>query len=203
MPALSACSLSCPVCSTYPPPISRLTSYYLKVIISTFKPKLKPKATQQASAVKSADGKKKPRPTPTQLANEMRFDVRLARGSYMIDILSHTLVTFSSTAMTTTAQFSFVGYTSLSSLGAGVVPALQSLALCVIQADAAEEEALTQGQEQQASPGEVDSGRTHTSKVKAPRQGTGTLFGAFAVLQATGQMILGVCIQLYPQLSTG
>lgn len=130
----------------------------------------------------------------------MKFDIRLARGSYMIDILSHTLVALSSTAGTSAAQAAFVGFTVLSSFGAGVVPAVQSLALCVIQADATEEEAfnqVSQSQDQVGADNGATSTESNTQKTAKPiGQGTGTLFGAFAVLQATGQMILGVRTQL-------
>lgn len=57
-------------------------------------------------------------------------------------------------------------------MGAGVVPAIQSLALCIVQA-----RSLLAAEAGQPT---VDAG-------------TGTLFGALAVLQASGQMVLGVC----------
>lgn len=103
----------------------------------------------------------------------MKFDLRITRLSYAIDLLSHTLVSFSSTAPTSAAQAAFVGFTVLSSLGAGVVPSMQSLALCTMQTEAAEDERLGL-----KKPGE--------------QAAIGSLFGALAVLQATGQMILGV-----------
>ena len=65
----------------------------------------------------------------------------------------------------------------LSSFDSGVVPALQSLALCIMQTEAEEE------QEQPAA-----SGIAKNSTV----MDTGSLFGAFSLLQATGQMIIGV-----------
>ena len=97
------------------------------------------------------------KPAPTALAKEMRFDLSLIRGSLLIDLLSHSLVALSPAHA---SQALFVGATSLSSFGAGLVPATNSLALCIMQAR-----------------GEDD---------------TGKLFGAFSVLQAIGQMILGV-----------
>lgn len=127
----------------------------IAVIISLFKPKIE---------VTLVNGKKAP-PSKEDLAREMRFDLAVSRLSYLIDIASHTLVSLSSTAHTTAAQAAFAGFTLLSSFGSGVVPSVQSLALCILQADAAEEGKVAE---------------------------TGPLFGAFAVLQATGQMILGV-----------
>lgn len=103
----------------------------------------------------------------------MKFDLRITRLSYAIDLLSHTLVSLSSTAPTSAAQAAFVGFTVLSSLGAGVVPSMQSLALCTMQTEAAEDERLGL-----KKPGEQEA--------------IGSLFGALSVLMATGQMILGV-----------
>lgn len=116
---------------------------------------------------------KKPKPTKGQLVAEMKFDLRITRLSYALDILSHTLVSLSSTSPTTPAQAAFVGFTVLSSFSSGVVPSMQSLALCVMQTEAAEDERLGV-----AKPGGGVA--------------TGSLFGALAVLQAAGQMILGV-----------
>jgi len=128
--------------------------FALPFIILFFKPKF---------PIAMVNGKKG-KPTKEQLAQEMKFDLRLSRLSYAIDLLSHVLVSFSSTAATTAAQVAFVGFTVLSCFGSGVVPSVQSLALCILQADAANEDRVVE---------------------------TGPLFGAFAVLQATGQMILG------------
>jgi len=64
----------------------------------------------------------------------------------------------------------FVAASSLSSFGSGVVPALQSLALCVLQS---------------RSLANAGAGGNEEDV------GIGRLFGALAVLQAVGQMILG------------
>ncbi|KAI0636128.1 MFS general substrate transporter [Trametes polyzona] len=125
----------------------------LPFLIATFKPKPKP---AQPTAAPSAQPKKPVKPTPVALAKEMHFDVSLIRGSLLIDLLSHSLVALSPAHA---SQALFVGATALSSFGAGLVPAANSLALCIMQ-----------------SRGEDD---------------TGKLFGAFSVLQAVGQMILG------------
>ncbi|KAG2747115.1 hypothetical protein P692DRAFT_201651012, partial [Suillus brevipes Sb2] len=58
------------------------------------------------------------------LFNEMQFDLRVVRYSMLVDFLLHGLVW---------SQFMFIGATSLSCIGAGVVPGMQSLALCTLR----------------------------------------------------------------------
>ncbi|KAH9933638.1 MFS general substrate transporter [Epithele typhae] len=116
--------------------------------------------------------KRKPKPGPVHgpsaneasaISKEMHFDMALIRGSLFIDFCSHTLVVLASPfAGPYDGQAIFVGATAMSSIGAGLVPAVNSLALCVMKAR-----------------GETDTGKT---------------FGAFSVLQAVGQMILGPII---------
>ena len=85
----------------------------------------------------------------------------LIRGSLFVDLCSHLLVALAPPEYGPAGgQALFVGATALSSFVAGLVPAVNSLALCIMQAR-----------------GDTDAG---------------TVFGAFSVLQATGQMILGV-----------
>ena len=120
----------------------------------------------------------KPKPTKAQLVGEMQFDLLITRFSLAVDLLSHTLVSFSSTARTTTAQIAFIGFTLLNSLGSSALPSIQSLALCTIHMNATEDETLRKS---------VPSGPAST----------GSLFGALAVLQASGQMILGVSSLLF------
>jgi len=125
---------------------------------------------------------KKPKPTRAQLGQEIKFDLMLARCSLMVEMVSHSLVAilpspslglhrvqgldqgngFKSQAM-------FVFASSLSGLGCGALPAIHSVALCMMQV--------------RALDAEVDS---------KDEEGTGALFGALAVLQTVGQMILGV-----------
>ncbi|KAH9930091.1 uncharacterized protein B0H18DRAFT_995187 [Fomitopsis serialis] len=108
------------------------TTYLLvlmPVAIYFFKPK--PKPSPQASAPTIVQGKKPPQ-TPAQIAAEMRFDFGLLRTSLVIDLMSHVLVSLSSPDSSSVA---FTMFTSLSSFGAGVDPALQSLALCIMQAN--------------------------------------------------------------------
>lgn len=119
------------------------------------------------------------------MAQEIQFDLFITRCSITIDILSHTLVTLSpmptykiheldfSTSTRQSkepSQALFVLATSLASLGSGAVPAIHSLALCILQARALD-------------AGETDGGAE-----------AGSLFGALAVLQAVGQMILAVSL---------
>ncbi|KAI8969873.1 MFS general substrate transporter [Trametes punicea] len=125
----------------------------LPFLIATFKPKAK---QSQTGASFTAQSRKPAQSTPGILVKEMRFDLSLLRGSLLIDLLSHSLVALSPPDA---SQALFVGATSLSSFGSGLVPAANSLALCIMQ-----------------TRGEDD---------------TGKLFGAFSVLQAVGQMILG------------
>lgn len=73
------------------------------------------------------------------------------------------------------SQALFVLATYLSSLGSGTFPAIQSLALCVLQV-------------RSLDAGAPDAQGTENGKEKS----VGELFGALAVLQAMGQMILGV-----------
>ncbi|KAI0364325.1 MFS general substrate transporter [Pilatotrama ljubarskyi] len=127
--------------------------FILPFLIAMFKPKPKP---SQTSALSDRQPKNPVKPTPAALAKEMRFDLSLIRGSLFVDLLSHSLVMLSPADASPAL---FVGATALSSFGAGLVPATNSLALCIMQAR-----------------GEDDAGK---------------LFGAFSVLQAVGQMILG------------
>lgn len=71
----------------------------------------------------------------------------------------------------------FLAASSLTSFGSGAVPAIHSLALCMLQIRTLNAAAA--------------DGEDPTS-VEGEEEGTGVLFGAFAVLQAVGQMILGV-----------
>jgi len=152
--------------------------FIMPVIVAAFKPKPPPKMEPQSMSGLDAEpsaevAKVKPK---EHLAAEMRFDLRLTYFSFAIDFLSHALVSVSSTAPTLGASLAFSGFTMLSSVGSGVVPALQSLALCIMQTEAEEERELA-----------ISSGVASSNVA----MDTGSLFGAFSVLQATGQMIFG------------
>ena len=111
----------------------------------------------------------KPRPTLAHLAREMNFDLLLLRLSFLIECASHSLVSFAPAGW---GEGYFIAFTTLSCFGAGVIPAVNSLALCVLQMQAH----ATGGS---ASSFDDDGG-------------AGRLFGALAALQAVAQMILGV-----------
>ncbi|KAI0049921.1 hypothetical protein FA95DRAFT_1556236 [Auriscalpium vulgare] len=96
-------------------------------------------------------------PNSGSLAHSIKFDLIVARCSLFLDIISHTLV--ASPLPVGTAGFT--GLTMLSSLSSAALPALHSLAICLLQ-----------------RTGQGDAG-------------LGPLFGALSVLQALGQMILG------------
>ncbi|KAG2131332.1 major facilitator superfamily-domain-containing protein [Suillus clintonianus] len=126
----------------------------------------------------------KPKPTKSHLFSEMQFDLRVVRYSMLIDFLSHALVVIAPLPSRGAndawwSQFMFVGATSLSCVGAGVMPGMQSLALCTLQgrALATKEAAIRTGEAQEH---DNDAGLE-----------PGKLFGALAVLQAIGQTILG------------
>ena len=75
-----------------------------------------------------------------------------------------------------------MGVTSLSSFGAGAVPAVNSFALCVVQM-----RGLGRAERNGKGEGEEDGG------------GAGRVFGALALIQAVGQQILGV--RIFPYFS--
>ncbi|KAJ7707662.1 major facilitator superfamily domain-containing protein [Mycena rosella] len=157
--------------------------FALPFIISTFKPKSKvPKSKGAAKA-------KKPKPTKSHIAQEISFDLGLSRLSFCIDIVAnlfvvfapspeykmHTLMIGVNSSSTGSSHFRnsqalFVLASWMQCMGSGVAPAMQSLALCIIQA---------------RSLLAADAGQP---TVEAD---TGTLFGALAVLQAGGSMVLG------------
>jgi hypothetical protein len=151
---------------------------------------------------------KKPKPTRAQLGQEIGFDLGLTRFSLMIDIISQTLVlTFPAPAYTddhislfqqteqgrmnfAKSQALFVAASSLTSFGSGTVPAIHSLALCMLQVRGLDNAA---GAGASSCSSVTDGGGEDANVVESNKEeGTGALFGAFAVLQAVGQMILGV-----------
>ncbi|KAJ7367765.1 hypothetical protein DFH08DRAFT_676719 [Mycena albidolilacea] len=163
----------------------------LPFVIARFKPKSTLPKTKSVAGVKAV----KPKPTKAHLAREIDFDLRLARISLCIDIVANTAIVVAPApsphehaqfaainAATTDSQFQssqalFVVSSWIASWGAGLIPAIHSLALCIIQARALLET-------------EANSG-TDATAPKLIESSTGKLFGALAVLQAIGQMILG------------
>ncbi|KAF9565265.1 MFS general substrate transporter [Agrocybe pediades] len=175
--------------------------FLLPSLIAFFKPKpasqaektVGKKATNNPITTSTAVATtgKKPNPTRAQLGQEIKFDLALSRCSLCMDILSHSLVAiFPSPAHASgiaavglrevsygKSEAMFVFASSLNGMGSGAVPAIHSLALCVMQVRALG-----------ASSGEPGE---ESTAMKNADEGTGQLFGALAVLQAVGQMILG------------
>ncbi|GJE85679.1 MFS general substrate transporter [Phanerochaete sordida] len=147
-------------------------------LIQWFKPKPKPKDKNATSVSAHATSTSKPatvppagkrsKPTVGQIAKEMNFDLILLRSSFFIEFASHALVSF---IPSTAGATPFVAFTTMACFGTGVIPAVNSLALCILQAQA---EAIA------AAGGPPQD----TSNI-------GRLFGALASIQSIGQMILG------------
>ncbi|KAL0568795.1 hypothetical protein V5O48_013178, partial [Marasmius crinis-equi] len=168
-------------------------------IISFFKPKPKPSSqTPEEPTTSIANGKKnKPKPTKQQMRREINFDLLLSRGSLFLDIFANFLISvlpapsgnvhpMTVTSITKPVSFHqsevlFVAATAFSSMSAGLVPALQSLALCIMQA----RDLLHAESNQAMHNGEEGSAKDSDSNE------TGKLFGALSTLQALGQMIIG------------
>jgi len=173
----------------------------MTALVKYFHPKPLPHAIQvdnYGSAMASENGEqasaesaqpqpgKKPKPTRAQLGQEIKFDLMLARCSLMMDVISHSLVSALPSPPrpwsgivgdengSKRSQAMFVVATSLSGLGSGTLPAIHSLALCMVQVRTLDAKAAGQS--------EMD-------------EQTGALFGALAVLQAVGQTILGVSLK--------
>ncbi|KAG2070750.1 hypothetical protein BDR04DRAFT_1099407 [Suillus decipiens] len=162
-------------------------AWHLLVFLPFLLVKFKPVRAAVSSTANPAATTSKPKPTKSHLFNEMRFDLRVVRYSMLVDFLSHALVVIAplpshNASNVWWSQFMFVGATSLSCVGAGVMPGMQSLALCTLQgrALATKEVAIRTGEAQE-----------HDNDVELE---PGKLFGALAVLQAIGQTILGPMI---------
>ncbi|THH32642.1 hypothetical protein EUX98_g1534 [Antrodiella citrinella] len=139
-------------------------------LISRFKPKSETRASALPGASASlARIMGKPKPTLAHLRAEMSFDLILVRISLFIDFFSHFFVFV---APASAGPVLFTLFTSMSSLGAGVHPAVNSIALCLLQM---RHYAVAEAGETAV----VDDG------------GAGRLFGSLSVLQAVGQYILG------------
>lgn len=91
------------------------------VLISTFKP--------SSSAPSTPVSEQPSNLAPARLARSIKFDLYVARVSLLLDIASHTLVAFH----LYTSPLVFIGVTSISALASGANPALESLAICILQ----------------------------------------------------------------------
>jgi hypothetical protein len=133
------------VLPTYPLFLQLISS---SVLISTFKP-----ASQVPSSIPLSE--LPPSFARLLLTRSVAFDLIILRGSLVLDILSHSLVAFHLSS----SPLIFAGITAISSLAAGSTPALQSLAICILQ------------RFQQGSPD------------------IGALFGGLSMLTALGQIL--------------
>jgi hypothetical protein len=116
--------------------------------------------------------------TKSHLLQEIQFDLLILRFSFLMEILSCTLIALAPTtsnALPISAeppsralQALFVFASGLTSFGTGAMPALQSVALSLLQL-----------RSQVAGRVEGDTG-------------VGRLFGAIAMIQAFSQTVLGV-----------
>lgn len=159
---------------------------FLPFLLLKFKP-VRAAVSSTSAPVDPAAPTSKPKPSKSHLFNEMRFDLRVVRYSMFVDFLSHALVVIAPLPSRDAnsvwwSQAMFVGATSLACIGAGVMPAMQSLALCTLQGRAlADKEVVVRTGEAQE----------HDNDVQLE---PGKLFGALAVLQAISQTILGPMI---------
>ncbi|OAX35660.1 hypothetical protein K503DRAFT_722626, partial [Rhizopogon vinicolor AM-OR11-026] len=157
---------------------------FLPFLLSSFKPVRTALSSSTTTPQNPVAPESKPKPTKSHLLSDMRFDLRVVQCSMFVDFLSHALVVAAPLPSRTAndawwSQFMFVGATSLSCAGGGVMPGMQSLALCTLQgrALATKEIAVRAGEAQE-----------HETDVELE---PGKLFGALAVTQAIGQTILG------------
>ena len=114
-----------------------------------------------------AKSKKRAEPTPRALLSEIKSDLVVAKVAAALDLLSHLLVVLAASS----SEGLFVVFSMISSLGSGMQPAVQSVALCTLHL-----REITQGQEARNKGGKE----------------IGKLFGAFSILQAVGSTILSV-----------
>jgi hypothetical protein len=132
------------------------------------KPTPHPIHTSRSAAKPNAKAKSSPR----TLVSEIEFDLGVAKVSTVMDMLSHLLVLVTSSS----AEGLFVAFSMISAFGAGMQPAIQSVALCTLHLrDITEGKDIVDGK----GGGEI-----------------GKLFGAFSVMQSVASMILGVCVLL-------
>ncbi|KAJ8072424.1 hypothetical protein PM082_015983 [Marasmius tenuissimus] len=178
------------------------TLFLLPTVISLFKPKPLASTETPDPSTSNAVGKKgKPKLTKQQIRREIKFDILLSRCSLFLDIFANFLISVlpapsgnvhpisTTTKHTKPVSFHqsevlFVAATAFSSMSAGLVPAMQSLALCVLQA-----RELLQAESDRTRQevfGQVEEGSAEVSGSNE----TGQLFGALSTLQALGQMIL-------------
>ncbi|KAF8558160.1 MFS general substrate transporter [Imleria badia] len=166
-------------------------AFHLLVLLPFFLAAFKPVRVVVSSAISAQPNtggpKAKVKPTKGHLFAEIRFDLLVVRYSMFVDFLSHAFVVLSplpsnDAASTWRSQIMFIGATSLACAGAGVMPAAQSMALCTLQG-----RSMTEKEEIARLQRGIE--RVPAGEDAAPE--SGKLFGAFSVVQAVGQTILG------------
>ncbi|KZO96709.1 MFS general substrate transporter [Calocera viscosa TUFC12733] len=103
-------------------------------------------------------------------SNSLPTDHRMATCSVALDVLAYTLTSISPPS----AMWAFVIFTSMSSFAGGALPSMHSLALGILTA---QEKEAAEAAGDDGSAGEVNH--------------AGKLFGAFGLVQATSQILLG------------
>jgi len=156
-----------------------LLLFLLPLLLSIFKPV---KAAVSSAVSSQAGPKAKRKPTKSHLFSEIRFDLLVVRFSMLSEFFSHSLVVLSplpsnDPSSAWWSQFMFVGATCLACGGAGVTPAAQSIALCTLQG-------RTLAEKEEAARLQSGAAREPDAEPES-----GKLFGALAVLQATGATI--------------
>ncbi|KIJ51095.1 hypothetical protein M422DRAFT_44287 [Sphaerobolus stellatus SS14] len=114
----------------------------------------------------TTDPTQKKTSTPKMISAEIKFDLQVARGSLAIDVISNILVVIAN------MEPLFIVFSLLSAGGAALIPAIQSIAMCTLHL----RQRLKDEDAAVFTKGGTDFGK---------------LFGAFALLQATGSMIIG------------
>lgn len=136
----------------------------------------------------------KPPPKKSQLAAETRFDLLVLRCSMLVELCSHVAVVLAplsscDPALARRSEMLFVGASSMACAGAGVMPTVQSFALCTLQQRALAEK---QAASVRAGPGGIiraHQGHDVDGDIEIE---PGKLLGSIAVAQATASAILGV-----------
>ncbi|KAF8333638.1 uncharacterized protein EI90DRAFT_3052627 [Cantharellus anzutake] len=170
----------------------------LPALIQAFKPRLpkpKPEAatghttttttTTSVNAITAAHRR-------TYLLPIIRFDLRLAQLSVLCDTIAFTLTGI------TSSQTAFIITTGLSSLGGGMPPASQSLALALnmllqsfFSAARDGDAPMDAGSRNENASVSFDDEEDSAEVANVENVGVGEVFGAISVLQAVGQTIIG------------
>jgi hypothetical protein len=112
--------MPCAYCHQLSCPLHLPTNPLSPVLMSTFKPS----SPAPSTSVSEPSSNLAP-----VLARSITFDLCVARASLLLDIASHSLVAFH----LSTSPLVFVGVTSISALASGTHPALESLAISILQ----------------------------------------------------------------------